>query len=54
MTETTKSAPAMTPERARAEARKQADNAKFIVQRIKAAKAKRVASHPKPRVQAKD
>lgn len=40
----------MAPEQARAQARKQADAAKHIVGRIKAAKAKRAASRPKPRV----
>ena len=37
-------------EQARAQARKQADASKFIVARIKAAKAKRQANRPKPRV----
>lgn len=50
MTETKKGNGTMTAEKARAEARKQADNAKFIIARIKAAKAKRQASRPKPRI----
>ncbi|MEW5727996.1 MAG: hypothetical protein AB1918_09240 [Pseudomonadota bacterium] len=52
MTDSSKGNGAMTPDKAKAEARKQAEHAKFIIARIKAAKAKRQASRPKPRVQA--
>jgi hypothetical protein len=47
---TTEKPVAVTAEQARAQARKQADASKFIVARIKAAKAKRQANRPKPRV----
>ncbi len=45
----TKSATVL-PEQARAEARKQVETSKYITARIKAAKAKRQANRPKPRV----
>lgn len=47
----TDNAPAVTAEQARAQARKQTDASKLIIARIKAAKAKRLASRPKPRVE---
>lgn len=49
MTEKKETAP-MTAAQARADAKKQADATKFIVARIKAAKARRLAGRPKPRV----
>jgi hypothetical protein len=39
-------------EKARAEARKKMDANKFILARIRAAKAKRLAKRPKPRIKA--
>lgn len=50
MTDMKKGNGTMNAEKAKAEARKQAENAKFIIARIKAAKAKRQASRPKPHV----
>lgn len=47
---TTEKPATITAEQARAQARKQAEASKFIVARIKAAKAKRLANRPKPRV----
>lgn len=44
----------VTPEQARADARKKADATKFIVARIKASKLKRQAKRPKPRVNTTD
>jgi hypothetical protein len=52
MTEDTKNPAPMTPERARVEAQAKAQATKHIINRIKASKAKRAASRPKPRVKA--
>ena len=55
MADTTENKPVIiTAERARAEARKQADKAKMIVARINASKAKRQAKRPKPRIQGQE
>lgn len=53
MTDNNNAKPAMTPDRARAEARKMSEASRLVANKIKTAKAKHAASRPKPRVAAK-